>query len=112
MKFLMLALLITSFSAFSADKKIAATATTSKAAKTKVTNDSQPGTLDVEGSSKTKEITDETALMTDKHVVKSEVTCKAKDGHEMKKGDKGFEECIQRAKTDKKDTDVNVKFEK
>ena len=49
--------------------------------------------------------------------MKAHVTCKTKDGHELKQGETGYDACIQKVKADKNSknepkADVEVKFEK
>lgn len=104
MKYLLLSLLVLSTSSFAAEKKVVAQTTT----KTKAATTDK--TLDVTPESKTQEVADETALYTEKHMMKAKVSCKAKDGHELKQGDKGYEECLKKVKG--KDSDVKVEFEK
>lgn len=104
MKYLLLALLIFSTSAMSADKKRVAQTTTKK---TVAVSDK---TLDVTPESPSEEMADKTGLYTNNHSMKAHVTCKAKDGHVIKHGEKGYEECIKNVKND--NSDVKVEFEK
>ncbi len=109
MKVLILALMIVSLSSMAADKKVSATN------KSKVQDSSK--TLDVEGKGQKEEIVDQTATWTDKNPIKAHITCKAKDGHELKQGDSGYDACIKKVKEDKHNkedpkADVEVKFEK
>jgi hypothetical protein len=110
MKYLLLALLVLSTSVMSQENSMM------KASAPKLKNDSK-GTLDVTPKSKTEDVTEDKALVMKPDQVKMVVTCKAKDGHELKHGDKGYEECIQKMKNDKKNphapnADVKVDFKK
>ena len=110
MKYLVLSFLVLSMPAFAAEKKMKST--------TKSTVKEEPkGTLDISPKSKSQEIVDETATITDKDIVKAEVTCKAHDGHVLNQNDKGYHACLQKVKSDNKNSsdpkaDVEVKFEK
>lgn len=104
MKYLLLSLLVLSTAAMSADKKTVAQATNKKAAA------EASNTLDVEPGSKSEEMAEQTGLYTNKHSMKAKISCKAKDGHEIKHGEKGYEECIKNVKNDS--SDVKVEFEK
>lgn len=109
MKYLLLALLVLSTSVMSADKK-----TVAQSMKKNTTAETDSKTMNVAPADKNKEITDETALYTDAPELKAKVTCKAKDGHELKAGDKGYEACIKKVKASKDDpkAEVKVEFEK
>jgi hypothetical protein len=103
MKYLLLALLVLSTSAMAADaKKVSSVKTDTK------------GTLDVTPTSMKDEVSEDTPLVMDSKNVKVNITCKAKDGHELKHGDKGYNECLEKVKNDKhgKDADVKVDFKK
>ena len=104
MKYLLLSLLVLSTAAMSAEKKVVAQAATKK---TVTTGDK---TLDVTPESKSEEMADQTGLYTEKHSMKAHISCKAKDGHVIKHGEKGYEECIKNVKND--NSDVKVEFEK
>lgn len=118
MKFLLLsALVLSTFStAFSTEKKrpIIKTSASNKASMKELGKiDSK--TLDMEPASKKEEIADETALYTEPSKVKVNFSCKAKDGHEIKQGEKGYDECLQKVKNDKNNpnqpnADIKVNF--
>jgi hypothetical protein len=67
-------------------------------------------TLDVTPESETEEVAEKTGLYTDNHSMKAKVSCKTKAGHEIKQGEKGYEECIKNVKNE--NSDVKVEFEK
>lgn len=98
---LLLSLLALSTTAMTSEKKVAQ-ATTKKMAKVEEEN-----SLDVDPKDKTQEIADKTGLYTNGPDVKANVSCKEKDGHELKVGDKGYEECLKKHKTE-----VKVEFKK
>lgn len=108
MKYLILSLLVLSMSAFAADSKMKSTTkNTVKAA--------EAGTMDIDPKDKTEDMADHTPTLTDKDV-NVHVICKGKDGHELKEGDAGYKACINKVKTDKKNSkdpkaNVDVKFE-
>ena len=104
MKYLLLSLLVLSASAMSADQKTVAQAKTKKSITT------APTTLDVTPESASEEMADKTGLYTNNYSMKAKVSCKAHDGHEIKQGEKGYEECIKNAKNDS--SAVKVEFEK
>lgn len=110
MKYLLLSLVVLSTSAMAADakKSVAATSKTTQSTK---------GTLDVNPKSKADEVSEDTALTLRPEQVKVDISCKEKGGHELKHGDKGYEECLQKVKEDKKNShdpkaDVKVDFKK
>lgn len=111
MKYLLLALLVLSTAAMSAEKKVVAQA---MAKKPNVAIETDTKSLDVDPADKTKEIADETALYTDAPDIKEKITCKTKDGHELKAGDKDYNACIKKVKASKNDpkAEVKVEFEK
>lgn len=100
MKYLLLLLLVLSTSAMTAEKKVAQ-ATTKKMVQT------EEGSLDVEPKDKTKEMADKTGLYTNSPDMKANVSCKEDNGHELKAGDKGYEECLKKHKAE-----VKVEFKK
>lgn len=100
MKYLLLSLLVFSTQVMSAEKKVVSQVTKKQAV--------EKETLDMDPSSKTREIVDETALYTEKHGMKAKVSCKTKEGKELKQGDKGYEECLKAHP----EADVKVEFEK
>lgn len=118
MKYLLLVLIVLSSNTIYAEtKKPKTVAQTSKA------NDktmSELGkidqkTLDVAPEPKTKEITDDTALYTKPNNMKVNFACKAVDGHEIKQGEQGYDECLQKVKNDKNNphkpnADIKVNF--
>jgi hypothetical protein len=110
MKYLLLALLVLSTTAMSAEKKVAQAI----AKKPNVAAETDAKSLDVDPANKTQEIADETALYTDAPEMKTKVTCKTKDGHELKAGDKGYKACLKKVKASKHDpkAEVKVEFEK
>jgi hypothetical protein len=110
MKYLLLALLVLSTTAMSAEKKVAQAISK----KPNVAAETDTKSLDVDPADKTKEIVDETALYTDAPDVKAKVTCKAKDGHELNPGERGYKACIRKVKSSKHDpkAEVKVEFEK
>lgn len=110
MKYLLLVLFVLSTTAISAEKKVIAQAM--KKNSTIVETDKK--SLDVDPADKTQEIADETALYTDAPEIKTKVTCKTKDGHELNAGDKGYKACIKKVKASKHDpkAEVKVEFEK
>ena len=72
-------------------------------------------TLDVAPEPKSKEITDDMALYTKPNNVKVNFSCKTRDGHEIKQGEKGYDECLQKVKNDKNNphdpnADIKVNF--
>lgn len=72
-------------------------------------------TLDMDPKSKTEEIADETALYAEPGKVKINFSCKAHDGHEIKQGEKGYDECLQKVKSNKNNphepnADIKVNF--
>ena len=102
MKYLLLSLLVFSITAttMAADaKKKVAQASASKTMTELGKIDEK--TLNVAPESKTKEVTDETALYAKPSAVKVNFSCKAKDGHEIKQGEQGYDECLQKVKNDK-----------
>lgn len=103
MKYLLLSLLVLSTTAMSADakKKTAQTSAKSSAQTMSELGKIDENTLNVAPESKTKEITDDTALYAKPNNVKVNFSCKAKDGHEIKQGEKGYDECLQKVKNDK-----------
>lgn len=105
MKYLLLSLLVLSTTAISAEKMVAQ-ASMKKAVTTKE--------VDVTPTTKEEEMADETALYTEKHSMKAQVTCKTKDGAVLKANDKGYEACIKKVKAQKHDpkAEVKVEFEK
>ncbi|MBC7427655.1 MAG: hypothetical protein H7336_03525 [Bacteriovorax sp.] len=110
MKYLILSMLVLSTSAHAADSKM-------KSTTKNIVKSESTGTMDIDPKNKTEEMADQTATLSDKDVAKMYVTCKAKDGHEMKQGDTGYEDCLKKVKSDKKNSkdpkaDVDVKFEK
>ncbi|MEA9357566.1 hypothetical protein SHI21_15160 [Bacteriovorax sp. PP10] len=109
MKYLLLALLVLSTTAIAAEKKVVAQTT-----KKNTVVEQNSNTLDVTPADKTQERADETALYTDAPEVKAKVTCKTKDGHELKAGDKGYKACLKKVKASKHDpkAEVKVEFEK
>lgn len=109
MKYLLLAIFVLSTTAISAEKKTVAQVTKKSAI---VEPDSK--TLDVVPTDKNKEIAEETALYTDPPAIKEKVSCKTKDGHEIKAGEKGYEACIKKFKASKHNpkAEVKVEFEK
>ena len=90
MKVLILSLMVFSLSAFAADKKMAAAVPK---------KDLHTGTLDIETKGDKEEIVDQTTLMTDKEVLKAEVTCKTLTGLELKPSDAGYKACLKKAKS-------------
>lgn len=110
MKYLLLSLLVLSTTAFSAEKTVAQASMKKKTTTQEVDSKS----LDVTPTSKEQEMADETALYTEKHSMKAQVKCKAKDGHELKAGEKGYEDCLKKVKANKHDPkeEVKVEFEK
>lgn len=107
MKYLLLSLLVFSTNATTAmsaesKKKIAqASAGKSSAQTMSELGKIDEKTLNVAPESKTKEITDDTALYAKPNDVKVNFSCKAKDGHDFKQGEKGYDECLQKVKNDK-----------
>lgn len=99
MKYLLLSLLVFSTAAVSAEQKIIAQAATKKTA-------APDKTLDAAPESASKEMADQTGLFTNNHSMKAKVSCKTKDGHEIKPNEKGYDECL------KNSSDVKVEFEK
>lgn len=119
MKFLLLSVLVLSMatSALAAEKKKGALIKTSASNKASMKElgkiDSK--TLDMEPNSEKEEIVDQTALYAEPGKVKVNFSCKAKDGHEIKQGEKGYEECLQKVKNDKNNphgpnADIKVNF--
>jgi GTP:adenosylcobinamide-phosphate guanylyltransferase len=103
MKYLLLSLLVVSTTVFSAEKMVAQSSMKKKPSISEVDGKS----LDISPTSMEEERADETALYTQKHSMKAQVTCKAKDGHVLKAGDEGYEDCLQKAKAE-----LKVEFEK
>ena len=101
MKYLLLSFLIFSTQVMSNEKKIISQVTK------KPTVDTGK-TLDIDPTGKTREIVDETTLYTQEHGMKAKVSCKTKEGKELKQGDKGYEECLKAHP----EADVKVEFEK
>lgn len=104
MKFLVMSLLVLSLTsnlnAAEKSKKVAASKTNAtNKMKTLGTVDQE--TLDVEAKDKNADVKDETALYTDSDKMKVSFSCKTKDGHEIKQGEKGYDECLQKVKNDK-----------
>lgn len=118
MKFLLLSVLVLSTvsPAFAADKKKAIIKTSANdKASMKELGKIDSKTLDMEPQSKKEEIADETALYAEPSKVKVNFSCKAKDGHEIKQGEKGYDECLQKVKNDKNNphepnADIKVNF--
>ena len=111
MKYLLLSLLVLSVSA------MAATTATKSTTKSGMIKDDSKGTLNLESKSKESEASEEKALVMDPKDVKMDVSCTAKDGHELKQGEKGYEACLKKAKHDKKNphdpkADIKVDFKK
>ena len=112
MKTLFLSLMVLSMSAYAAEsvKKVAATTTTSKTVES-------AKTLNVEsGTAKKDAVAEDTALV-GKPEMKVQVTCKSDEGHDLKKGDKGFDACIKKVKNDKNtsqtpNSDIKVEVHK
>jgi hypothetical protein len=82
------------------------------------TNENQQNTTDpdevIEAGTpdKNNEIVGDTALYTEPGKVKVHFTCKAKDGHEIKQGETGYDECLQKVKNDNpnsKDPSADIK---
>lgn len=115
MKFLILTLVLGLMnSVYAADpKKKVAQANTSNTMKELGKIDQK--TLDLEGKKNEKaEIADETALYTEPGKIKVNISCKAKDGHQIKQGEAGYEECLQKVKSDKhnsKDPKADLNFQ-
>lgn len=108
MKILILSLLVLSMSAVAADKKVS---------ETNKPREPRDKTLNIENRNGKEEIVDETATLTHKNPIKAHVTCKTKDGNELRQGDHGYAACIKKVKEDKHNqtdpkADVEVKFEK
>jgi hypothetical protein len=97
---LILTILIFSFSSFAADKK---NMTVAKS----IIKTAESGILDINPKDKTEDITDKTLTLTDKDIIKAEVTCKTKDGKEFKDGDAGYKDCLEKSKAE-----LEVKFKK
>ena len=79
------------------------------AAETKIASSEK--TLDLAPADKN-EIAGDTALYTGPEKVKVNFSCKAKDGHEIKQGETGYDECLQKVKNDKpnsKDPSADIK---
>ena len=105
MKYLLLSLIImtatisTTISAES-KKKVAQVSAKSNTQKMIELGKIDEQTLNVNPESKTKEITDETALYAKPGKVKFSLNCKTKDGNEIKQGEIGYEDCLQKVKND------------
>lgn len=115
MKCLLIALILMTKVGFAADtKKSKSRASTANKMTELGRIDSK--TLDMAPENKNKEIVDETGLYTDKTSnVKVNFSCKSKDGHSIKQGEVGYEDCLQKVKNDKHNphapnADINVKF--
>ena len=111
MKYLLLSLLVLSTATMAADKAERTTNTRAKIA------EPSSKTLDLETKGKTEDVTEDKALVMKPSDVKMDVTCKEKNGHELKHGDKGYEACLEQMKKDKKNphapnADVKVDFKK
>ena len=92
MKYLRTVLLTLSFiqSGFAADA-------VKVSAKSKAAIEKTGETLDVEGKKSDSDLD----LMTQEHDMKVDVTCKLKDGKEIKEGETGYEDCLKKAKPKK-----------
>ena len=113
MKFLLLSLLVLSSATFAADKK--PKGATANGNKMSAQDKMDSKTLDINPGDKSKDVGEDTALYTDSDKMKMKVTCKSHtDGHELKQGEAGYEDCLQKVKNDKKNphkpnADINVK---
>lgn len=102
MKYLLMALLTFSLSLQAAEKTKKTAKTSSATSKTmSELGKIDQSTLDLEAKDKKADIADETALYTEPGKIKVNFSCKAKDGHEIKQGEKGYDECLQKVKNDK-----------
>lgn len=104
MKFLVLLFALSlSVNSFSAEKTKKTASLKSSSTKTmKELGKIDSNTLDIEGGKDAKaEAVDETALYTEPGKMKVNFSCKAKDGHEIKQGEQGYDECLQKVKNDK-----------
>nr|BDT27743.1 hypothetical protein BHI3_12090 [Bacteriovorax sp. HI3] len=102
MKYLLMALLTLSLSTYAAEKTKKTAKTSSGTSKTmSELGKIDQSTLDLEAKDKKADIADETALYTEPGKIKVNFSCKAKDGHEIKQGEKGYDECLQKVKNDK-----------
>lgn len=104
MKFLVLVFALSlSANSFAAEKSKKIASSKSSSTKTmKELGKIDDKTLDVEGNKDAKaEVIDETALYAEPGKMKVNFSCKAKDGHEIKQGEQGYDDCLQKVKNDK-----------
>ena len=104
MKYLLLTLLIFSAAAFGNDDESIAQVPSNDLITT------TDKTLDIDPESVSDEAVDKTGLYTNDLSMKAKVTCKTRNGREIKQGEKGYKKCIKNVK--KKRSDVKVKFVK
>ncbi|AUN97621.1 hypothetical protein DOM21_13315 [Bacteriovorax stolpii] len=102
MKYLLMVLLTFSLSAHAAEKTKKAAKNAPATSKTmSELGKIDQSTLDLEAKDKNAGIAEETALYAEPGKMKVNFSCKAKDGHEIKQGEKGYDECLQKVKNDK-----------
>ncbi len=111
MKYVMMSLLAFSLSLHAAEKP-KKTQSSSASKKMSELGKIDQKTLDVESSRGKAEVAEETALYTEPDKIKLKFSCKAKDGHDIKQGEAGYDECLQKVKNNKpdsKDSDADIK---
>ena len=108
MKTLLLCLMVISFQVQAVETKKSANVMKSNRAKT--TSDTT-GTLDVDPKSAKEGVTEDTALVMKPENVKVDINCKARDGHEIKQGEAGYEDCLKKVKSSKHNPDADLKVD-
>lgn len=108
MKTFLLCLLVLSVQANAVETTKSANVMKSNRAKT--TNENA-GTLDVTPTSVKEDVTEDTALVMKPETVKVDINCKARDGHEIKQGEAGYEDCLNKVKKNKHNPDADLKVD-